>query len=70
MDFSVGALEWENSSIKTSPIYTILQSDASPMGWGAVCQTSRIGGLWTQEEKSLHINCLELKAITLAVQSF
>ena len=42
------------------------------MGWDVVCQNFRIGGLWTQEEKSLHIhiNCLELKAITLAVQSF
>ena len=48
--------------LKTSP-YTILQSDANLMVCGTVCQKSRIGGLWTQEEKSLHINCLELKAI-------
>jgi len=61
---------WNGKTLlKTSP-YTILQSDASLVGWGAVCQKSRIGGLWTQEEKSLHINWLELKAITLAVQSF
>ena len=61
---------WNGKTLlKTSP-YTILQSDASLMGWDVVCQNFRIGGLWTQEEKSLHINCLELKAITLTVQSF
>ena len=48
----------------------ILKSDASLAGWGAVYQDQKIGGPWTVEEKSLHINCLELLGATFAVQSF
>jgi hypothetical protein len=56
---------WFEKTFETVPPFFL-------MGWDVVCQNFRIGGLWTQEEKSLHIhiNCLELKAITLAVQSF
>ena len=37
----------------------LIETDASLMGWGAVCQEERIGGPWTVEEKALHINCLD-----------
>ena len=30
----------------------------------------RTGGLWSIEEQKLHINCLELTAVLLAVKSF
>ena len=30
----------------------------------------QIGGLWTEEERSLHINCLELLGATYAIQAF
>ena len=48
----------------------MIRSDASLQGWGAVCNSTRTGGLWSQEEQRLHINYLELLAATLAVQSF
>ena len=52
-----------------APCY-IMQSDASTLGWGAHLQGQRTGGQWTEEEAKAHINCLELKAAFLALQSF
>ena len=48
----------------------IIETDASWMGWGAVCQGVRTGGLWSQMEQKLHIHCLELLAGSFAIQSF
>ena len=45
-------------------------SNASLQGWGAICNGIRTGGPWSPSEQSLHINCLELLATTLAVQSY
>ena len=47
-----------------------IETDASLMGWGAVCREEQIGGPWTVEKKSLHINCLELLGATYAIQAF
>ena len=40
------------------------------LGWGAVYNQHQIGGLWTDAETNLHINCLELLAAWYAVQAF
>lgn len=48
----------------------VIESDASMLGWGAVCQEVRTGGKWTALESQLHINVLELKAALLAIQCF
>ena len=48
----------------------VIETDASKKGWGAVCQGVRTGGLWSQMERTLHINCLELLAGSFAVKSF
>ena len=48
----------------------IVDSDASLQGWGACCGIQTTRGAWLQEEATLHINCLELLAATIAVQSF
>ena len=48
----------------------IIDSDASPRGWGARCHLKSTGDPWLEEEKRIHINCLELLAATLAVKSF
>ena len=48
----------------------IIQTDASLTGWGAVCNGVQTSGQWTEEERSLHINVLELLAIKLALFSF
>ena len=43
---------------------------ASNAGWGAHLNLESTGGLWSQHEKHLHINLLELKAIFLVLQFF
>lgn len=40
-----------------------LHTDASTTGWGAVCEQGSKGGIWSEEEKSQHINILELMAV-------
>ena len=48
----------------------IIESDASNQGWGASCQGTSTGGPWSTQEKTWHINCLELLAATLALKTF
>ena len=45
-------------------------TDSSQSGWGGTMGSHSTGGLWTSEERQLHINCLELKAVLLVLQSF
>ena len=45
-------------------------TDASNVGWGAHLNQDSIKGLWSDLEKSLHINVLELKAVFLALKHF
>ena len=47
-----------------------LFTDASNEGWGAHLDQSSTKGLWSDREKRLHINVLELKAVSLALRSF
>ena len=39
-------------------------------GMGATCKVRGWGGPWSLAEKTLHINCLELLAVTLATKTF
>ena len=45
-------------------------TDASNEGCGAHLEQASIKGLWSDREKRLHINVLELKAVSPALQSF
>ena len=45
-----------------------VQTDASTTGWGVSFQGSVLSGTWSQQETSLHINVLEMKAVLLACQ--
>ena len=45
-----------------------VQTDASTSGWGVSFQGSVLSGTWSQQETSLHINVLEMKAVLLACQ--
>ena len=45
-----------------------LFTDASNEGWGAHLNQSSTKGLWSEREKRLHINVLELKAVSLALE--
>ena len=47
-----------------------LFTDASNKGWGAHLEETSTKGLWSDREKRVHINVLELKAVSLALQSF
>ena len=47
-----------------------IQSDASPTGLGAVYNGVSTGGSWSLQERTMHINCLELLAVDLAMKSF
>ena len=62
--------KWNGTTLLKREIDMTIDSDASLMGWGARCGTQTTRGAWSQEETALHINCLELLAATLAVQSF
>ena len=44
-----------------------LFTDASNEGWGAHLEQTSTKGLWSDKEKRLHINVLELKAVSLAL---
>ena len=48
----------------------MIQSDASKTGCGTLCQKTMIGGVWSQAEKALHINILELRAAKFAIITF
>ena len=50
-------------AIRESQPEMILFTDASSEGWGAHVGPLATGGRWSEEEKDLHINALELRAI-------
>ena len=61
----------ENSTPIVEPVSNItIQTDASRLGWGAVCQGTKTGGHWNKEDQQAHVNILELKAAYLAIQSY
>jgi len=47
-----------------------LITDASKKGWGATNGTNPTQGLWSENERKLHINALELKAADYAVRAY
>ena len=54
----------------TPPPALHLYSDASRSGWGTHLFDHFMSGEWSEEEKLLHINFLEMKAMFLVLQSF
>ena len=47
-----------------------MKSDASKEGLGAYCQDQRTGGPWSEEDRKLHINALELQAAKFEILAF
>ena len=47
-----------------------LYSDASSSGWDAHLLDQNVSGVWSDQEKLLHINLLEMKALFLGLQAF
>lgn len=60
----------QKNCIRTSNYSLEIFSDASLTGWGAACFTNSTHGWWSEEERLLHINILELKAAFYALKSF
>ena len=48
----------------------VISTDASNTGWGAICEGTPVFGLWSDREKLLHINCLEMIAVKNALTRF
>ena len=57
-------------AITMNPPELMISSDASMQGWGAACQEISTGGEWSQEQRLLHINMLELIAVEYAIKTF
>ena len=57
----------DGKSISAQEPDLTMETDASMMGWGAVCQGLRTGGLWSHKN---HIDYLELLAAMFAVKGF
>jgi len=69
-------VELQRNSATGRPIWPgaasmLLDTDASSLGWGAVLnRAAEARGFHAVDRNGLHINCLELGAITLALRSF
>ena len=61
---------WNGRSLISQQSSMTIISDASLQGWGAFCNGVRTRGQWFPQEQTLHINCLELLAASLAVRTF
>jgi len=61
-------LEWQDTSEERSGSDHRL--GRIPTGLGGVLQPTKDRGSWSTQECAFHINCLELLAATLAVQTF
>jgi len=48
----------------------VVYTDASMEGWGAHCSYHIAQGSWSAQERNLHINVLELKAVFNALKAF
>lgn len=64
--------EFPSSPIHLDDPTLEIASDSSLEGWGAVCQSQRTGGHWSEEDlrQYKHINQLELLAAFLAIRCF
>jgi hypothetical protein len=61
---------WNGKGMITPGPDMILTSDASKRGWGATWGPQKTQGLWSPQERLLHINVLVLMAAIFAVRSF
>ena len=53
------------------PIATLeMLTDASTSGWGATLGNLQARGTWSAQEKTLHINILEMRAVLCACKAF
>ncbi len=62
----------DQSGVRMGAIHRrhMITTDASMTGWGAVFEGRPAGGEWKEEFLFWHINCLELRAVFLALKYF
>ncbi len=48
----------------------VVLTDASSLGWGALCDGKSAFGPWSKKEGYLHINCLEMLAVWSGLRTF
>ncbi|CAM4287228.1 unnamed protein product [Leuciscus chuanchicus] len=48
----------------------VISTEASNLGWGALFEGKPVFGLWSDQEKCLHINCLEIIVIENVLKRF
>ena len=61
---------WNSKTLLKQDTDLVIDSDASLEGWGGHCSNQKTGGLWSHQERMMHINCLELLTATLATKTF
>lgn len=64
------AMENPVNKIKYDEYCLEIFSDASTTGWGAACDGETAGGVWTEDERTWHINYLEILAAFLGLKVF
>lgn len=64
------ALKTPAHRIRDGTYATEIHSDASTTGWGAACQGETASGQWSPNDRSQHINTLELLAAYFALKIF
>ena len=71
-------LIWRKEELQTWNSHQLLEplqrvyigSDASTIGWDATHGKQRTGGFWSESERKMHINALELLKAKFAIQAF
>ena len=65
-------MSWWGNNANQQPVLPAITmtTDASNTGWGGISDGVFTGGLWSKDEQSLHMNCLELKAVLLSIKAF
>ncbi len=61
---------WAGVPLEQVSRHVVVSTDASTMGWGAMCNGHAAAGLWTGPQLQWHINCIELLAVWLALRCF
>ena len=62
-------VRWDGRSVVIKDLDLTVDLDASILGWGVSCQSVSTGGTWSAQERTRHINCLDLMVATLALNN-
>ena len=62
--------QWNGKSFINPQLDVVITTDVSLSVWWAECQGTTTQGQWSEEERTQHINVLELTAAELALKSF